>query len=71
LITKENKNSREKNPRLFTQGKSFSRGTWSSASRDLAYAEELLVSTRFLRGLARIPVVLPRDRELLFADAFV
>jgi hypothetical protein len=27
--------------------------------------------TRFLPGLSRIPVVLPRDRELLFADAFV
>jgi len=46
-------------------------GTRSCASRDSAYAEGLLVSTRFLRGLSRIPVFLPRDSQLLFADAFV
>jgi len=42
-----------------------------SASRDSAYAEWLLVSTRFLRGFSGIPVVLLRDSQLLFADGFL
>jgi len=70
LITKDKKNSREK-LLGFYEGKSSSRGTRSCASRDSAYAEELLASTSFLPGLSRIPVVFPRDRQLLFADAFV
>jgi hypothetical protein len=70
LITKDKKNSREK-ILCFYEGKSSSRGTRSCASRDSAYAEELLASTSFLPGLSRIPVVFPRSRQLLFADAFV
>jgi hypothetical protein len=42
-----------------------------SASRDSAYAEGLLVSTRFLGGLSGIPVVLVHDSQLLFADGFL
>jgi hypothetical protein len=51
--------------------KSSSRGTRSSGSRDSAYAEELLVSTRFLEGLSGIPVVLPRDSQLLVSSTFL
>ncbi len=53
------------------QGKSSSRETRRSASRDSTYAEGLLVSTRFLGGFSGIPVVLLHDSQLLFADGFL